>query len=52
LTGIRGRDDYDTFAADLKTLLDTLDRRDMVWAGFSMGKVRSPATSARTARLE
>jgi non-heme chloroperoxidase len=29
--------DYDTFAADLKTLLDTLDLRDVVLAGFSMG---------------
>ncbi len=29
--------DYDTFAADLKTLLDTLDVRDVVLAGFSMG---------------
>ncbi len=29
--------DYDTFAADLKTLLDTLDLSDVVLAGFSMG---------------
>ncbi|PZF81495.1 alpha/beta fold hydrolase [Jiangella anatolica] len=29
--------DYDTFAADLKTVLDTLDLRDVVLAGFSMG---------------
>jgi non-heme chloroperoxidase len=29
--------DYDTFAADLKTLLDTLDLNDIVLAGFSMG---------------
>jgi non-heme chloroperoxidase len=29
--------DYDTFAADLKVLLDTLDLRDVVLAGFSMG---------------
>jgi non-heme chloroperoxidase len=29
--------DYDTFAADLKTLLDTLDLRDVVLVGFSMG---------------
>jgi non-heme chloroperoxidase len=29
--------DYDTFAADLKTLVDKLDLRDMVLAGFSMG---------------
>jgi non-heme chloroperoxidase len=29
--------DYDTFAADLKALVDELDLRDMVLAGFSMG---------------
>jgi non-heme chloroperoxidase len=29
--------DYDTFAADLKVLMDTLDLRDTVLAGFSMG---------------
>lgn len=29
--------DYDTFAADLKTLLDHLDLNDIVLAGFSMG---------------
>ena len=29
--------DYDTFAADLKSLVDTLDLSDMVLAGFSMG---------------
>ena len=29
--------DYDTFAADLKTLLDTLDLTDVVLVGFSMG---------------
>ncbi|WP_120522385.1 alpha/beta fold hydrolase [Arthrobacter celericrescens] len=29
--------DYDTFAADLKTLLDTLDLNDAVLVGFSMG---------------
>jgi non-heme chloroperoxidase len=29
--------DYDTFAADLKTLLDHLDLRDIVLCGFSMG---------------
>lgn len=29
--------DYDTFAADLKTVLDTLDLRDVVLVGFSMG---------------
>ncbi|MFG1806151.1 alpha/beta fold hydrolase [Streptomyces sp. NPDC049040] len=29
--------DYDTFAADLKVLVDRLDLRDAVLAGFSMG---------------
>ena len=29
--------DYDTFANDLATLLDTLDLRDVVLVGFSMG---------------
>lgn len=29
--------DYDTFAADLNTLLETLDLRDVVLIGFSMG---------------
>jgi non-heme chloroperoxidase len=29
--------DYDTFAADLKALVDKLDLRDVVLAGFSMG---------------
>jgi len=29
--------DYDTFAADLATILDTLDLRDTVLVGFSMG---------------
>jgi non-heme chloroperoxidase len=29
--------DYDTFAADLKALLDQLDLRDVVLIGFSMG---------------
>ena len=29
--------DYDTFAADLKALVDELDLNDMVLAGFSMG---------------
>ncbi|CAM3288426.1 alpha/beta hydrolase [Deinococcus saxicola] len=29
--------DYDTFAADLKALLDHLDLKDVVLAGFSMG---------------
>jgi non-heme chloroperoxidase len=29
--------DYDTFAADLKVVLDTLDLTDVILAGFSMG---------------
>src|SRR5579864_1728708 len=29
--------DYETFTADLKGLVDTLDLRDIVLAGFSMG---------------
>ncbi|MEY2435092.1 MAG: non-heme chloroperoxidase, partial [Acidimicrobiaceae bacterium] len=29
--------DYDTFAADLKMVLDTLDLTDVVLVGFSMG---------------
>ncbi|PZO77139.1 MAG: alpha/beta hydrolase [Mesorhizobium amorphae] len=29
--------DYDTFAADLKTILETLDLRDATLVGFSMG---------------
>src|SRR3982074_3383717 len=29
--------DYDTFAADLKVVLDTLDLNDVVLVGFSMG---------------
>jgi pimeloyl-ACP methyl ester carboxylesterase len=29
--------DYDTFAADLDTLMETLDLRDVVLVGFSMG---------------
>lgn len=29
--------DYDTFAADLRVLLETLDLRDVVLVGFSMG---------------
>ncbi|EWS79852.1 alpha/beta fold hydrolase [Brachybacterium phenoliresistens] len=29
--------DYDTFAADLKAVLETLDLRDVVLVGFSMG---------------
>lgn len=47
--------DYDTFAADLKVLLDTLDLEDIVLAGFSMGSgevVRYISTygSARVSR--
>lgn len=29
--------DYDTFAADLNTLIETLDLRDVILVGFSMG---------------
>jgi non-heme chloroperoxidase len=29
--------DYDTFAADLKTVIETLDLNDIILAGFSMG---------------
>src|ERR1700712_2741028 len=29
--------DYDTFATDLKTVLDTLDLKDVILVGFSMG---------------
>src|SRR5690606_30550455 len=29
--------DYDTFAADLNTVLETLDLRDVILVGFSMG---------------
>ena len=43
--------DYDTFAADLKALVDKLDLRDMVLAGFSMGTGRGhPLSRAPTAR--
>jgi non-heme chloroperoxidase len=28
---------YDTFAADLNTLLETLDLREVILVGFSMG---------------
>lgn len=47
--------DYDTFAADLKVLLDTLDLRDAVLVGFSMGtgevaRYLSTYGSARVAR--
>src|ERR1700689_4614665 len=34
--------DYDTFAADLKTLVDKLDLRNMILAGFSMGTGEVP----------
>ncbi|WP_031509076.1 alpha/beta fold hydrolase [Streptomyces megasporus] len=34
---VGGGYDYDTFAADLNTLLETLDLRDVVLVGFSMG---------------
>ncbi|MET8627144.1 alpha/beta hydrolase [Kitasatospora sp. NPDC004669] len=48
--------DYDTFAADLKTVLETLDVRDAVLVGFSMGTgevARYVATygSARVAKV-
>ena len=39
--------DYDTFATDLKTVLDTLDLTDVVLVGFSMGT----GELARYARL-
>ncbi|ASN21592.1 alpha/beta fold hydrolase [Arthrobacter sp. YN] len=47
--------DYDTFAADLKTVLDTLDLNDAVLVGFSMGtgevaRYISTYGSARTAK--
>ncbi|MFJ5861132.1 alpha/beta fold hydrolase [Pseudarthrobacter sp. NPDC092439] len=47
--------DYDTFAADLKVLLDTLDLSDAVLVGFSMGtgevaRYLSTYGSARVAR--
>jgi non-heme chloroperoxidase len=47
--------DYDTFAADLRTLLDTLDLNDVVLVGFSMGtgelaRYISTYGSARIAR--
>src|ERR1044071_5572979 len=29
--------DYDTFAADLNTVLETLDLREVILVGFSMG---------------
>ncbi|MBS3183243.1 alpha/beta fold hydrolase [Leucobacter manosquensis] len=34
---VHGGYDYDTFAADLNTVLETLDLRDVVLVGFSMG---------------
>lgn len=34
---VAGGYDYDTFAADLDTLLTTLDLRDVILVGFSMG---------------
>ncbi len=48
--------DYDTFAADLNALLETLDLRDVVLVGFSMGTgelARYVATygTARVAKL-
>ncbi|HEY8754330.1 MAG TPA: alpha/beta hydrolase [Arthrobacter sp.] len=47
--------DYDTFAADLKTILDTLDLNNAVLVGFSMGtgevaRYISTYGSARVAR--
>ena len=47
--------DYDTFAADLNTLLDTLDLNNVVLVGFSMGtgelaRYLSTYGSARVAR--
>ncbi|MET9972033.1 alpha/beta hydrolase, partial [Streptomyces sp. NPDC006356] len=48
--------DYDTFAADLNTVMETLDLRDAVLVGFSMGTgevARYVATygSARVAKV-
>src|SRR4051812_32270840 len=37
--------DYDSFAGDLKALIEHLDLTDVVLAGFSMAAGRSPATS-------
>jgi peroxiredoxin len=42
--------EYDTFAADLKTLLDTLDLNNVVLVGFSMAPAKWRATSALTVR--
>src|SRR3954447_1820650 len=47
--------DYDTFAADLKTLLEHLDLNDVVLVGFSMGtgegtRYLGPYGSARVSR--
>ncbi len=39
--------DYDTFAADLRGLMDVLDLRDVTLAGFSMG---TGATMRRSSR--
>lgn len=38
--------DYDTFAADLKALLDHLDVRDATLVGFSMGGGEPRRTSS------
>jgi non-heme chloroperoxidase len=42
--------DYDTFAADLNTLLEYLGLHDAVLSGIRWGPGRSPATWAITAR--
>src|SRR4051812_11519947 len=41
--------DYNTLAHDLDVLLDVLGLSDIVLVGFSMGRGRSPATSAGSA---
>ncbi|MCW7991708.1 bromoperoxidase, partial [Streptomyces platensis subsp. clarensis] len=48
--------DYDTFAADLNTVMETLDLRDAVLVGFSMGtgevaRYVSTYGSARVAKV-